>query len=204
VILPDPESLPAKWSDLDALLNPLDPFAKYFDHGTIRSELNKLVARPAQSSGTDLNGNLNDQLLWLQLLAAAYENPTRSWIRVSGPLVALGVAAGIWGAVAYAKETNAHDCRDQARAVYDRQLELIKQQARLEGNMSGLEQPLKDVTKAAFAASAACILDLPDIRFVVGKIEVSLSHPHQRRDVRVRLIMFPGLIMLWRFCVRAA
>jgi hypothetical protein len=179
--LPDPQALPATWSDLDALLNPTvqDPFAPYFDAAAIHRVLVKLVGLPTQS-GAGLPGSMNDPALWLQLLAAAYENPTRSWIRVTGPLLALGVAAGIWGAVAYAKETKAHDCREQARSIYDRQLDLIKQQARLQGNMSGLDQPLRDVTKATFAASTACTLELPNIRFVVGGVEVSLSRPERQ------------------------
>jgi hypothetical protein len=190
--LPDASLLPASvdalfmgQAELERILDPspADPtysrVMQYFDAPEITRKLVALVGTPTQLDRS-LIGPM-DLSLSLQLLAVVYENPTRSWISVKGSLIALGVGASLWGAVALSKELNAHDCREQARATFQYQSEMIMKQARLQGKMTPeLLKALDQVTKATFAATAACEPQLPDMKLTLyksGKVEVSLSHP---------------------------
>jgi hypothetical protein len=98
-----------------------------------------------------------DLALSLQLLAVFQENPTHSWTSVNGSLIALGVAASIWGSVALGKTLTEDDCHKLVFQAHERQHELIMGQARLQGTMTPVhENALANLDKATQAMHKAC------------------------------------------------
>lgn len=164
---------------IDKLPNPFaEGFESYFDLPNGMSQFSSLIR------GFELEHHKNigkTSEMRLEFYGAYLSNPTTFRFMAMGAASAMTLAAAIWGGVSIMKQLDAPACREHYDKIAQRQIELVRKQAKLEGRLSSeLSKNELDIVKSVLAASSTCNSVFGNIRLRIAigprfDFEVSLN-----------------------------
>jgi hypothetical protein len=121
--------------------------------------------------------------LWIELIGAVHENPSRFWLMVVGSGMTTAVAGAIWSGMEWKKQSTAQECRSQYLEVYRHQQELIVKQARLMGTVTPqLVQMSEQLAKTTTVAMTGCEPEISDFVLKVHPSDATVEFRIVRHD----------------------